>query len=124
MVAATSMSGGVIFVLRPDGLNLTRLGEFRNHDGFDGIILGAPGQAWHLEFTQEQGIAAGGAPSPEHLLVFYVPDPRDWKATCDRMHWTGFVEVPSHNPYWQGNGRTFTDLDGYRVIIQNAAWQN
>jgi hypothetical protein len=43
------------------GLNLTRIGEFRNHDGFDGIILGVPGLAWHLEFTQEQGVAAGGA---------------------------------------------------------------
>ena len=105
------------------GLNLTRIGEFRNHNGFDGIILGAPGLAWHLEFTHEQGVASGGAPSSEQLLVLYYPSPRDWKAICDRMNEAGFIEVPPHNPYWQVKGRTFSDLDGYRVVIQNSAWQ-
>ena len=104
------------------GLDLTRLGEFKNHDGFDGIMLGAPGLEWHLEFTQENGVAAGGAPSAEHLLVFYFPDRSDWGAVCDRMVEAGFVEVPPHNPYWRRNGTTFADLDGYRVVIQNAAW--
>ncbi len=104
------------------GLNLTRLGEFKDHAGFDGIMLGVPGFDWHLEFTHEKGIAAGGAPSAEHLLVFYYPHQRDWNAACDRMIEAGFSEVPAHNPYWQRKGRTFADLDGYRVVIQNATW--
>jgi hypothetical protein len=34
----------------------------------------------------------------------------------------GFREVPSNNPYWDLQGRTFEDIDGYRVVLQNAAW--
>jgi len=104
------------------GLNLTRLGDFKDHDGFDGIMIGTLGSEWHLEFTHEKTDAAGGAPSAEHLLVFYYPDQRDWQTVCDRMIKAGFIEVPAHNPYWQEKGRTFADPDGYRVVIQNAAW--
>jgi hypothetical protein len=34
----------------------------------------------------------------------------------------GFEPVPSFNAYWDRNGRTFEDSDGYRVVIQQAAW--
>src|SRR5215467_708702 len=34
----------------------------------------------------------------------------------------GFHRVPSYNPYWEAQGQTFEDLDGYRVVLQNAAW--
>jgi len=34
----------------------------------------------------------------------------------------GFRRVPSYNPYWEVQGQTFEDLDGYRVVLQNAAW--
>jgi hypothetical protein len=34
----------------------------------------------------------------------------------------GFREVESFNPYWSTNGRTFQDADGYRTVLQNAAW--
>ena len=27
------------------------------------------------------------------------------------------------NPYWEIRGRTFEDLDGYRVVLQNSAWE-
>jgi len=26
------------------------------------------------------------------------------------------------NPYWKRNGRTFEDVDGYRVVLQNGTW--
>jgi prolyl oligopeptidase len=34
----------------------------------------------------------------------------------------GFREVPSFNPYWMQQGRTFEDRDGYRLVIERAAW--
>jgi len=37
------------------------------------------------------------------------------------MRRAGFVEVAS-NPHWERAGRTFEDLDGYRVVLQRAAW--
>jgi YycE-like protein len=41
---------------------------------------------------------------------------------CARMLAAGFQRVPSYNPYWEAQGQTFEDLDGYRVVLQNIAW--
>jgi hypothetical protein len=30
--------------------------------------------------------------------------------------------VPSFNPYWDRDGVTFEDPDGYRIVLQKAAW--
>jgi len=34
----------------------------------------------------------------------------------------GFNTVPSYNPYWDNVGITFEDIDGYRIVLQNAVW--
>ena len=34
----------------------------------------------------------------------------------------GFEPVTAFNPYWERDGLTFEDPDGYRVVLQNAAW--
>lgn len=104
------------------GLGLPRLGSFENHDGFDGVMLGVPGAAWHLEFTHRRHHTAGRAPTRDNLLVFYLPDRRAWQAALDRMMAAGYWPVPSFNPYWDRSGRTFEDPDGYRVVVQHAAW--
>ena len=104
------------------GLGFTVLAEFTDHQGFDGIILGHPQQPYHLEFTAQRGHQVGKAPTQDHLLVFYIPDRADWEAGCAQMGSAGFRAVPSYNPYWDVQGRTFEDLDGYRVVLQNAAW--
>ena len=78
-----------------EGLGMTVLYEFKDHDGFDGVMLGWQGAPYHLEFTHAQGHMAGRAPTEDNLLIFYVPD-----------------------PYWDRCGRTFEDPDGYRVVIQ------
>jgi prolyl oligopeptidase len=105
------------------GLGLSVLEEFLDHDGFDGVILGAREDRYHIEFTTRPGQHAGRAPTEEHLLVFYVPDRAEWEASCARMLAAGFRDVPSTNPYWDVRGRTFEDLDGYRVVLQNSAWE-
>lgn len=105
-----------------DGLGFEVLGKFEDHAGFDGVMLGHPGAPYHLEFTVEHGHAAPRAPSQDHLLVFYVPDPEAWSARVQRMEAAGFAPVSSRNPYWDANGRTFEDPDGYRVVIQRADW--
>jgi prolyl oligopeptidase len=38
------------------------------------------------------------------------------------MKEAGFVLVPSYNPYWDTAGKTFEDVDGYRVVLQNQEW--
>jgi hypothetical protein len=104
------------------GLDFTVLAEFHDHDGFDGIILGHPHSPYHLEFTTQRGHQVGTAPTQDHLLVFYLPDQAEWEASCACMLAAGFQRVPSYNPYWEAQGQTFEDLDGYRVVLQNAAW--
>lgn len=105
-----------------DGLGLSLLARFEDHDGFDGLMLGAPDAAYHLEFTRARGHRAGRAPTPDNLFVFYLPDAAEWRSAVDRMIGAGFEPVPSFNPYWDRAGVTFEDPDGYRVVLQRAAW--
>lgn len=105
-----------------EGLGLTLLCRFEGHDGFDGIMLGRPGAAYHFEFTRAHGHQAGRAPTEDNLLVFYFPDPVEWAVAVDRMRAAGFDAVPAFNAYWNRNGATFEDPDGYRVALQQDAW--
>ena len=105
-----------------DGLGLQELARFEDHEGFDGVMLGQPGAAWRLEFTHAYGHAAGRAPTQDNLLVFYLPEETAWRAAVNRMRERGHEVVPSFNPYWDRQGVTFEDPDGYRVVLQNAAW--
>ena len=105
-----------------DGLGFEVLGSFENHEGFDGVMLGLKGAPYHLEFTRQSGHTAGRAPTKENLLVFYLPDADAWRAAVGKMRAHGHEPVPSYNPYWDARGKTFEDADGYRVVLQNAAW--
>ena len=105
-----------------EGLGLSRLDSFENHEGFDGVMVGIPGAAWHLEFTRKRGHEAGAAPGTENLLVFYFPDPGEWQDAVDRMLDAGYASVPAFNPYWDRAGRTFQDPDRYRIVLHNGAW--
>jgi catechol 2,3-dioxygenase-like lactoylglutathione lyase family enzyme len=105
-----------------DGLGLAVLDSLQDHDGFDGVMLGCPGAAYHLEFTRKRAHRAGRAPTADNLLVFYLPDVRAWEEAVERMRAAGYEPVPSFNPYWDRAGRTFEDPDGYRVVLQNASW--
>ena len=105
-----------------EGVGLTVLGSFKDHEGFDGVMLGLPGMAYHLEFTRKHGHRAGRAPTEDNLLVFYLPDEQEWLAAVDRMTVAGYEAVPSFNPFWDRSGRTYEDPDGYRVVLQNDSW--
>ena len=105
-----------------DGLGFEVLFEFTGHEGFDGVMLGRAGSGYHLEFTRKEGHAAGRAPGEDNLLVFYLPEPAEWAAAVAQMESHGYPAVPAFNPYWDRRGKTFEDPDGYRVVLQNAAW--
>ena len=105
-----------------DGLGLDVLYRFDGHDGFDGVMLGRKGAPYHFEFTRAHDHVAPPAPSEDNLLVFYLPDEMVWRAAVDRMSGAGLQPVPAFNPYWERAGRTFQDPDGYRVVLQRAAW--
>ncbi len=106
-----------------EGLGLKLLGSFEDHAGHSGVMLGASGLGYHLEFTCEAGAEAGPAPDDDHLLVFYLPDRDVWHHRCQSMIAAGFAAVAPHNQYWAEQGRSFEDVDGYRVVIQNSLWE-
>jgi hypothetical protein len=85
-------------------------------------MLGNEGECFHVEFTVCQSHPVKPGPTPEDLLVFYIPDIGDWAQRCALLIEAGFREVPSFNPYWMQQGRTFEDRDGYRLVIERAAW--
>ena len=132
--AAVSLAKAHLRVARPtdhltevvrfyrDGLGFEVLYEFNDHEGFDGIMLGHDGAAYHLEFTRKRGHTAGRAPTGDNLLVFYLPDETDWQQALQRLESRGYKAVKSFNPYGDKQGKTFEAPDGYRVVLQNARW--
>ena len=106
------------------GLGLRVVGSFENHDGFDGVMLGLSGSSFHFEFTHCRSQLVVPTPTAEDLVVFYIPEASEWSSMCARMLVAGFKEVRSFNPYWDVRGRTYEDHDGYRIVLQNAAWNS
>lgn len=107
-----------------EGLGLQILYRFEDHDGFDGVMVGMPGEAHHFEFTHHRGHAVGRAPTQDNLIVFYLPERSEWQQTIERMNAAGYQSVKSYNPYWDNQGVTFEDPDGYRVVLQNDTWRS
>ncbi|ASY75336.1 VOC family protein [Pectobacterium polaris] len=105
------------------GLDLKKLGSFSDHEGFSGAMLGCSDLGWHLEFTQCHHHPVSPSPSDEDLLVLYIVDKVLWDEACSRMDEAGFARVSSFNPYWDKDGVTFHDHDGYRIVIQNRQWE-
>ena len=96
-----------------DGIGLTEIGGFHDHEGDDGVFLAVPGTAAHLEFTA--GSRHGPpAPHPESLLVLYLGDHATVQIVARRL---GVDPAPPANPYWAEHGLTFQDPDGFRVVL-------
>ena len=106
------------------GLGLVEIGRFADHEGFDGVMLGQPGAGYHFEFTYCRSHPVAPSPTPEDLVVLYLPRADEWRTTCAAMLEAGFKEVESFNPYWSTRGRTFEDHDRYRVVLEQAAWRS
>lgn len=104
------------------GLGFSKIGEFQDHQGFSGVMLGHKDLSWHLEFTQCNVHPIKPQHTVDDLLVLYIPNLIDWQSTCQKMLSAGFEVIQSLNSYWELNGRTFVDQDGYRTVLQNQQW--
>jgi len=105
-----------------EALGFEKLGEFEDHEGFDGVMLGHPELPYHFEFTHAHGHKVGRAQSQENLLVFYFADDSLWHEAVKRIESLGASPVASFNPYWDRKGRTYEDPDGYRIVLHNGPW--
>lgn len=102
-----------------DGLGLTEIGGFRDHDGYDGVFLAVPGTGTHLELTSG-GTHGAPPPHPESLLVLYLGDEDAVRTLATRL---GAPPVTPANPYWAEHGTTFEDPDGFRVVLVPERWK-
>lgn len=103
-----------------DGVGLPVIGGFEDHAGFDGIILGLPGLAHQLEFTQasDAAIDEGQAPAEDHNVVLYFGDAASAASVARRLAAMGFAVVAPPNPYWSDHGAiAVADPDGWHLIL-------
>jgi len=112
----TSRLDAVVAFYR-DGLGLPELYRFEEHEGYEGVMLGLPGKAYHLEFTQHVGDPPPPAPSGDDLLVLYIPDPAQRASLRERLEGLGYRTVVPKNPWWLRDAVTFEDPDGWRVVL-------
>lgn len=100
------------------GLGLRRIGEFRDHAGYSGVMLGLPGDAYHLELTTHVDGSPCPAPTADNLLVLYLAEAGDLHRAAGRLEALGHHAVAAENPYWTDRGaRTYADPDGWRVVL-------
>jgi catechol 2,3-dioxygenase-like lactoylglutathione lyase family enzyme len=101
-----------------DVLGLAVLAEFRDHSGYDGVVLGPPGNAVHLELVQRVDDARIPEPSPENQLVFYLPNVDAVVSAATRVQAHGCFPVIPENPYWSDRGAiAFKGPDAWVVIF-------
>ncbi|MGW6194150.1 VOC family protein [Bacillus cereus] len=100
-----------------EGLGLKRIGEFCDHDGYDGVMFGLPDEEYHLEFTRHIDGSPCPAPTKDNLLVFYIREYNEIEKVSKRLHAMGYDEVEPENPYWKEKGITIEDPDGWRIVL-------
>ncbi|QDY75968.1 VOC family protein [Streptomyces qinzhouensis] len=104
-----------------DGLGLPVIAEWRDHDGYDGVVFGLPGAAVQLEITQHGAPPRIPAPHPENQLVLYLDGAAARDAVAAGLKARGHRPVPAANPYWTRYGAVlFEDPDGWLVVL--APW--
>lgn len=82
-----------------DGIGLTEIGGFHDHDGYDGVFVAIPGTSAHLELTSGGG-RGGPVPHPESLLLYHGDD-EQVQTVAARL---GADLTPPANPYWTEHG--------------------
>lgn len=92
------------------------LGEFKNHNNYDGIFIGKPHFDWHLEFTTSNEDANHHF-DEDDCLVFYPQNQQEYDAIIENLEKFKLKPIKAKNPYWNENGITILDPDGFHIII-------
>lgn len=101
-----------------DVLGFELLGNFENHNNYNGLFIGKPNENWHLEFTKSKEIINFNF-GTEDYLVFYPENAIDYNAIIKRIAENKIEFIQSKNPYWNKNGKIILDPDGFSIIISN-----
>lgn len=96
-----------------DDAGFREVTRFRDHAGYDGVVLEVPGTNTHLELTAGGGHPAP-EPHPESLLVLFVADASSRAALAAQL---GVARVEPANPYWREHAWAFADPDGFQLLL-------
>lgn len=99
-------------------LGLEKLGDFKNHDGYDGVFLGKENQNWHLEFTSSNE-NVNSVFNEDDIFVFYPTTEKEYQSILKNIVKFEIQKHEPKNPYWKENGILIKDSDGYNIIISN-----
>jgi catechol 2,3-dioxygenase-like lactoylglutathione lyase family enzyme len=99
-----------------DVMGFNILGKFDDHNGYNGVFIGQNQQNWHLEFTTSAD-APQHLPDEDDLLVWYADSQQEYDDINHRLSQHSIPSIKAKNPYWNDNGTTYTDPDGFRIVI-------
>lgn len=97
-------------------VGLEKLGDFKNHDNYNGLFLGYKNLDWHLEFTSsnEQPNSKFG---DDDILVFYVNAEIELSKLKELLKQRKIQVEKPKNPYWAKNGVMVSDPDNHKVVF-------
>ncbi|AWM14893.1 prolyl endopeptidase [Flavobacterium sediminis] len=97
-------------------LELEIIGDFRNHNHYDGVFLGKKDQNWHLEFTTSKDKTTHHS-DEDDLMVFYPTDESTYQSILKNIENQQIKKEKAKNPYWNENGILIRDPDGFGIIV-------
>ena len=87
-------------------------------NGYQVVMVGLPGDKYHLEFTSHDDDSPGRAPSDVNLLVFYFATEDQMFDVVNRLGECGHEPVGLDNPWWRENRAVaFADPDNWRIML-------
>lgn len=99
-------------------LGFERLGDFQNHNNYDGIFIGKSGLDWHFEFTQSH-TEANHSFDEDDVIILYPKTISDYNELIHKLMRHNIATITAANPFWNENGKMIQDPDGYRIVISS-----
>ena len=99
-------------------LGLEILGNFENHNNYNGVFIGKQNKDWHLEFTTTSE-EVYHFPDEDDCLVFYPKTNLEYDEIKSQLNSFKIEAIEPKNPYWKNNGISIKDPDGFFVIISH-----
>lgn len=92
------------------------MGNFQNHNNYDGIFIGKSGLDWHFEFTKSN-VEAKHSFDEDDVIVLYPKTISDYDTLINKLIHNKIETITAANPFWNENGKMIQDPDGYRIVI-------
>ncbi|RKR05381.1 glyoxalase/bleomycin resistance protein/dioxygenase superfamily protein [Flavobacterium sp. 90] len=99
-----------------DILGFELLGDFQNHNNYDGVFVGKSGLDWHFEFTKSHE-KANHTFDQDDVIVLYPKSIIDYDVLISQLLHNNISIITASNPFWNENGKMFLDPDGYRIVV-------